>query len=126
MPWLETVPVDQRLDFLTAHRRGGYAMTELCARYGISRKTGYKWLARYAAEGVRGLAERTHAPHACPHRIADALATLLLDVRRAHPSWGPAKLVQYLAPRHPRVATWPAVSTVADLLKRHAHVRPRR
>ena len=110
--------MDQRLQFMADHQRGHYTMRELCARYAISRKTGYKWLARYEAEGAAGLAERSHAPHVCPHRIADAMARLLLDTRRAHPSWGPAKLVQYLAPRHARVVTWPAVSTVADLLKR--------
>lgn len=115
--------MDQRLQFVTDHHRGLYGMSELCAHHGVSRKTGYKWLARYEAAGVRGLAERSHAPHACPHRIGEELAALLLDARRAHPRWGPVKLVQYLAPRHPRVATWPAVSTVADLLKRHALVR---
>src|SRR5436190_1513638 len=126
MPWQEMSPMDQRVQFVTDHQRGLYAMRELCARYAISRKTGYKWLARYEAEGAAGLVERSHAPHVCPHRIADAMARLLLDTRRAHPSWGPAKLVQYLAPRHARVVTWPAVSTVADLLKRHALVCPRR
>ena len=101
-------------------------MRELCARYGVSRKTGYKWLGRYAAEGARGLAERSHAPHVCPHRIAEHVAALLVAARFAHPTWGPAKLVQYLAPRHPRINAWPAISTVADLLKRHDLVRPRR
>jgi putative transposase len=118
--------MDQRLQFVADHQRGLYAMCELCARYAISRKTGYKWLARYDAEGAVGLRDRSHAPHVCPHRISDALAALLLATRRAHPRWGPAKLVQYLAPRHARVASWPAVSTVADLLKRHALVHPRR
>jgi len=126
MPWLETVPVDQRLDFLTAHRRGGYAMTELCARFGISRKTGYKWLARYAAEGTRGLHARSHAPHVCPHAIDGAVAALLLGARRQHPTWGPAKLLHYVAPRHRAVERWPAVSTVADLLARHGLVQHRR
>lgn len=118
--------MDQRMQFIADHQRGLYVMTELCARYGISRKTGYKWLTRYATDDARGLTERSHAPHVCPHRISDVLAALLLDARRAHPSWGPAKLVQYLAPRYPRVDAWPAISTVADLLKRHALVRPRR
>ena len=121
--------MDQRLQFITDHQRGLYAMTELCARNGISRKTGYKWLARYATNGARGLVERSHAPHVCSHKIDDALAALLLATRRAHPSWGPAKLVQYLAPRHRHIPSWPAVSTVADLLKRHdlvAHRRRRR
>lgn len=126
MPWQETHPMDQRLQFVADHQRGLYAMTELCARYGVSRKTGYKWLARYAALGPAGLYARSHAPHACPHRISDALAELLVAARRAHPTWGPAKLVQYLAPRHPRVGAWPAVSTVADLLKRHGLVAKRR
>lgn len=126
MPWQETRPMDQRLQFVSDHQRALFDMTTLCARYGVSRKTGYKWLARYAAEGARGLAERSHVPHHCPHRIADELAVLLVAARQAHPTWGPAKLVQYLAPRHPRVRAWPAVSTVADLLKRHALVRPRR
>jgi transposase InsO family protein len=101
-------------------------MTELCARHQISRKTGYKWLARYATDGAHGLVERSHAPHACPHRIAEDVAALLLAARVAHPSWGPAKLVPYLARQQPRVRVWPAVSTVADLLKRHGLVRPRR
>lgn len=118
--------MDQRLQFITDHQRGLYSMTELCARNRVSRKTGYKWLARYAVEGAGGLAERSHAPHGCPHRIAETLAALLVAARVAHPSWGPAKLLQYLTPRHPRVRSWPAVSTVADLLKRHDLVRPRR
>jgi transposase InsO family protein len=126
MPWQETHPMQQRMQFIADHGRGLYNFGELCARYGVSPKTGYKWLARYKAEGPRGLHERSHRPHHCPHRIEDALATLLLDARRAHPGWGPAKLVQYLAPRHPRVAHWPAVSTVADLLNRHGLVRRRR
>lgn len=126
MPWLETAPMDQRTQFVAAHQCGLYSMTELCARHGVSRKTGYKWLARYAAEGPPGLRDRSHAPRACPHRIAGELAGLLLGARCAHPTWGPAKLVQYLAPRHPEVDDWPAVSTVADLLKRAGMVRARR
>jgi putative transposase len=126
MPWQEMSPMTQRLQFITDHQHGLYDMTELCARTHISRKTGYKWLARYAADGARGLLERSHAPHACPHRIADEVAALLLAARVAHPSWGPAKLVQYLARRQPRVRVWPAVSTVADLLKRHGLVHARR
>jgi putative transposase len=126
MPWQDLSPMNQRLQFITDHQRGLYDMTELCARNDVSRKTGYKWLARYAAEGARGLVERSHAPHVCPHRIVEALAELLVTTREAHPNWGPAKLVDYLRPRHRDVRTWPAISTVADLLKRHGLVTPRR
>ena len=126
MPWQDMSPMNQRMQFITDHQRGLYDMTELCARNNVSRKTGYKWLARYAAEGAPGLIARSHAPHVCPHRIAEALAALLVTTREAHPHWGPAKLVDYLRPRHREVRTWPAISTVADLLKRHDLIKPRR
>ena len=118
--------MNHRMHFITDHQRGLYDMTELCVRNYVSRNIGYKWLARYAAEGARGLIERSHAPHLCPHRIADALAELLITTREAHPTWGPAKLVDYLQPRHRQVPTWPAISTVADLLKRQGLITPRR
>jgi transposase InsO family protein len=122
---METAPVDQRTQFITDHRQGLYPVTELCARYGISRKTGYKWLDRFEEEGRRGLADRSRAPHHCPHRIAAELAALLCAARRKHPDWGAGKLLDYLEPRHPDV-DWPAVSTVNDLLARHGLVPKRR
>jgi hypothetical protein len=78
-------------------------MTELCARYAVSRKTGYKWLARYAAEGPAGLHDRSHAPARLPARGRGGAGRPAARGAPAHPTWGPAKLVQYLAPRHPRV-----------------------
>ena len=125
MPWQETDPVDQREHFITDHHRALYSMTELCARYGVSRQTGYRWLARYDAGGRPALRARSHAPHTCPHRVEDAVAELLVAAREAHPSWGPRKLLAWLAPRHPRI-TWPAASTAGDLLARRGLVKPRR
>jgi hypothetical protein len=61
MPWQETDPVDQRERFITDHQHELYSMAELCARYGISRKTGYKWLARYDAFRAEYNTERPHA-----------------------------------------------------------------
>jgi transposase InsO family protein len=125
MPWLETVPVEQRERFIDDHRLGLYDMTELCARYAISRKTGYKWLARYDSGGRSALRDRSRAPHTCPHKIAEPVAQLLLTARRQHPDWGPEKLLQWLAPRHPG-HTWPAISTAGDLLARHGLITKRR
>ncbi len=125
MPWMETVPVDQRVAFIADHRRALYPVTELCARYGISRKTGYKWLERFDAEGRCGLVDRSRAPHHCPHRIDAVTAELLCAARRKHPDWGAGKLLDFLAPRHP-TAMWPAVSTVSDLLARRGLVPKRR
>jgi putative transposase len=125
MPWMETSPVEQRERFIRDHRLDLYAMAELCARYGISRKTGYKWLARFDEGGRRGLRDRSRAPHHCPHRIARDIAAVICAARRQHPSWGPAKLLAWLPPRHPGLE-WPAVSTAGDLLARRGLVKKRR
>ncbi|HTO72914.1 MAG TPA: IS481 family transposase [Gemmatimonadales bacterium] len=117
--------MEQRHAFVDDYRQDLYAMTELCARYGISRKTGYKWLARVEADGRRGLLDRSRAPHACPHRIPAETAALLCAARRRHPDWGAGKLLAYLGPRYPTV-DWPAVSTVNDLLDRHGLLTKRR
>ena len=106
--------MNQRLQFVSDHQRGLFTMAELCAQNQISRKTGYKWLARYAEEGPPGLVERSHAPHVCPHRIPEEMASLLLEVRTAHSTWGPRKLLDYLTRRHRRRRDWPAISTVAE------------
>ena len=125
MPWLETAPMEQRERFIRDERLALYTMTELCERYGISRKTGYKWLDRFDAGGRAGLSDRSRAPHQCPHRIADNVAQLICLARRQHPSWGPEKLLQWLEPRHPDVDL-PAVSTAGDLLARKGLVKRRR
>ena len=128
MPWLETSSVEQREHFIADEHLGLYTRTELCARYGISRKTGYKWLDRFDEEGRRGLRDRSHAPQHCPHRIASEIADLLCAARRRHPDWGPSKLLDWLAPRHSEIAddAWPAVSTAGDLLARAGLVKRRR
>jgi transposase InsO family protein len=117
--------MDERLRFIQEHRDGYYEMTELCERYGVSRKTGYKWLARFEEEGKRGLEDRSRAPHSCPHRMSAATADLLCAARRKHPDWGPGKLIGWLEPKHPDI-TWPAPSTVSDLFVREGLVKHRR
>ena len=108
MPWLETNPMDQRLRFLEDVRLDRLSMTELCAHYQISRKTGYKWIDREAEEGRRGLADRSRAPHHCPHKISAEMATLLCEFRIKHDDWGARKLLKVLQGRHPRRRDWPA------------------
>jgi len=62
MPWQELSPVNLRMHFVTEWHRGCWTMTELCAEYQISRKTGYKWLNRFEASGPRGLADQSRRP----------------------------------------------------------------
>jgi transposase InsO family protein len=102
-------------------------MTELAARYRISRQSGYDWVERYAREGADGLKPRSHAPHHCPHRITEHIAETLLEARRKHPRWGARKLMGWLLIRRPELAgRLPAASTVTDLFHRHGLVEPRR
>ena len=124
MPWLEISPVEQRERFIRDHRVAVYTMTELCTRYDVSRKTGYKWLARFDNAGRPGLQDRSRAPHHCPHRIGADVAVMICAARRQHPSWGPAKLVAWLRPRYPDLDL-PAISTAGDLLARRGLVKKR-
>ena len=125
MPWRETEPMKERVRFIVELENGLYSMTELCKRYGISRKSGYKWAARYCWEGVEGLQDRSRAPKRCPQRTLEPLVEALLALRRKHPRWGPRKLLAYLKKRQPEKA-WPARSTGGDILRRHGLVTPRR
>jgi putative transposase len=93
------------------------SMTALCEEYGVSRKTGYKWLRRFGAQGPAGLAERSRAPHLVPWAVTPAQAAAVVGLRRQHPSWGPKKLRAKLLTRAPE-QHWPAQSTIGDLLQR--------
>ena len=87
MPWLDTAPMDERGQFIQDALRDRFTMSELCARDGISRRIGDKWLERDAEEGKRGLRVRSRAPHHCPHRIPEAHAEQLCELPRQHPFW---------------------------------------
>jgi transposase InsO family protein len=100
-------------------------MAELCRLYGISRKTGYKWLARFLEDGRNGLKDRSHAPLSCPHKTPDHLVELLIEARKRHPHWGPKKLLALLSKKHPDYP-WPAQSTTADILSRNGLIKSRR
>ena len=101
MPWLETSPMEQRVDFVRECASGLFTMTELAAQYGISRKTGYKWLDRHDTEGVLGLQDRSRRPHHSPHATEPALIEALVAVRKRHPRWGAKKLLTVAAAAGP-------------------------
>lgn len=127
MPWTVSDTMTQRLRFILAYEQGHFNMTELCARFHISRKTGYKWIQRYQTGGTDALKDQARTPKTCPHRTPRYIEQRLIEIRRAHPRWGPLKIRQYLQARQPE-QPWPAPSTIGDIIKRAGLVetRPRR
>lgn len=118
MAWNEVTLMEAKLKFSSLAATGRFTVTELCKDFGVSRKTGYKWLRRYAAEGAAGLHERSRRPHGCAHHTAEKIERLVLRERRRHPSWGPKKLAEVLCCAY-RIKVPPARSTLAAILRRH-------
>ena len=125
MPWARTDWMNERVKFVAACLRREDSFTDLCRDFGVSRKTGYKWIRRYEAGGPAALADRSRAPHRHPQATPDHVAQAVIALRRRHPHWGPRKLRVVLLRRHPRMAL-PATSTIGEILKRTGLVRRRR
>ena len=90
MPWKETKVVTERMKFVLAVEAEPLeSMTVLCARFGISRKTGYKWLKRFEGEGPRGLEDRASLARSISHRLPANVVLQVLELRKEHPFWAP-------------------------------------
>jgi putative transposase len=111
--------------FIVAVADGDESFAELCRRFEISRKTGYKWVERYEQLGPAGLQDKPPVARIQPHRLADELADLFVETRKRFPHWGPKKLRAFVAEHHPEIVV-PAASTIGELLKSRGQVRPRR
>jgi len=117
--------MEERARFVLEALEGWTSMSELCRRYGISRRVGYKWLNRYEDEGLGGLADRSRAPRRQAQATAPEAVNAVIELRRKHPTWGPRKLRAWLDKAKPRT-TWPACSTIGTILKREGLSRQRR
>lgn len=118
MPWKTESVMDQRVEFILRARRGEATISELCREYGITRRSGYKWLKRYEEVGsVSGLAERSRRPHRSPKRTARPAEELVMSLRDAK-GWGAPKLHKLLTNRGVQLSC----STVHRILKREGLV----
>lgn len=117
MPWREVSTMSEIHDFVALASSPGANVSELCRRFGISRKTGNKWLSRYRKEGAAGLVERSRRPHRSPRRVPDQLEAEVVALRGKHPAWGGRKLrARLLALEHKSV---PSASTITAILERN-------
>src|SRR5512144_1662588 len=91
MPWQERTVMSERQEFIAFARQEGATIAAVCRQFGISRKTGYKWLAR-AATGERAFPDRSRRPHASPRLTPPEIEAAVLAKRAEHPAWGGRKL----------------------------------
>lgn len=124
MPWTQTDPVNERQKFVKLVLQKGSTMAEACRQFGISRKTGYKIVARHAELGMAGLADASRAPKTHPNQSSPEVEAAVLRVRKAHPTWGSKKILATLGREQPD-ESWPARSTIDQILKRTGVVEPR-
>src|ERR1039458_1105576 len=125
MPWKDDGPMEQRVE-LIREWKDGESIVSLAESYGVTRKTIYKWMDRYAAEGAAGLEDRSRAPHTNPQRLSEETVAQIIEARQRW-GWGPRKLLVKLAQAAPGVKM-PAASTIAELLRSKglSHARKRR
>ena len=109
--------MEEKVRFVLEYERDEETMGELCARFGVSRETGYVWLRRYQRKGVAGLVEKNRAPQSHPNQTGAEVERAILELRQAHMRWGPRKLKRILERDQPG-RRWPAASTIGEIIQR--------
>lgn len=121
--------MEARVRLVLEYEQGEATMTELCRAYEVSRETGYYWLRRYRTGGVESLRDLGRAPQRHPNQTSSEVEQQVLELRRAHMRWGPRKLKRVLE-RDQAEQSWPAASTMGEMLRREglavARVKRRR
>jgi transposase InsO family protein len=118
MPWGVVSLMSLREEFVRmAEGKTAMSLTKLCQRYGISRKTGYKWRGRYRKQGWEGLADQSRRPKHSPGQLPEAKEQSLVTLRHSHPRWGARKIRRLL--RNQGEAGVPACSTITAVFHRH-------
>ena len=116
MSWKSSI-MEQRIEFVRLASVEGQAFSEACSRFGVSRKTGYKWMARFKAEGESGLADRSRRPKKSPGKSSRKTESMVVKLREKHPRWGGRKLRQRLIDLERQKV--PSASTITSILGRH-------
>jgi transposase len=113
---LELSVMEQRYHAVMEVLSGGVAVVEVAERYGVSRNAVHEWISRYRDGGLPALADRSHRPHGHPRQLAAEVEAQVCEMTRAHPRWGPRRLVHELG--RAGVSPPPSRSTVSRVLVR--------
>jgi transposase InsO family protein len=124
MPWKEKTKMEERLLFIAKYEEGE-SMASLCREFGISRKTGYKFLDRYKEYGPKGLDDLRRRPYTNPSKIKHMVVDLVVNFKQEKPTWGSSKIRELLKRKYPNVPL-PARSTIHLILARHGLIKKRR
>ena len=111
-----------RQEFVQRATTEGVNVSALCREFGISRKTGYKWIERARSSASGALEDRPRRPHHSPTQTPPAMERCILALREAHATWGPRKIHAYLA--RAGEESLPAPSTISAILRRHGQIAP--
>ncbi len=122
MVWKELSVVDQRREFVSLAKQEDANISALCQRFGISRKTGYKWLKRYRPDNLASLEDRPRKPQKSPKQTKSNIEAKVIELRKQHPAWGGRKLRRRL--QDLGHADIPAASTITGILHRHNLISP--
>ncbi len=123
MPWKVCDLLQSRLELVLLLKAEGANVSALCRRYGVSRKSAYKWLTRYGEQGEAGLVDQPRRPKASPGQTSPAIEEQVLRCRDTHPAWGGRKLRESLR-RAGTAAPLPAASTITEILRRAGRLNP--
>jgi transposase-like protein len=100
----------------------GVTVTDVARRFGVARQTVHDWLRLYASRGLAGLVDRSSRPLSCPHQMAPAVEARIVELRRAHPGWGPRTIANQL--RRAGIEPLPGRSSIYRCLVRHGLIDP--
>lgn len=125
MAWENFKVEQQRLQVVHAYMQGQTSMTDICLRYGISRKTAYKWYHRFLEHGEEGLLNLSNAPHTPNKLYSDVQIDKAIDYKLKHRTWGPKKILIKLKEKYPD-EDWPSPTRLYEIFKQHHLVTTRK
>lgn len=114
--------VEQRYQAVLEVLNDGVSVTEVAARFGVTRQSVHRWLKRYAARGLAGLVDASTVPGSCPHQMAPPVEARIVEMRQEHPGWGPRTIGHWLA--REGVDPVPGRSSIHRCLVRHGLITP--